>query len=61
MATGRAARGLGRPWAGPENPGPRALRAKTGLMNSNDFLFKGPLCIVRWQLGSKLVTTELCI
>ena len=29
MATGRAARGPGR--AGPENPGPRASRAQTGL------------------------------
>ena len=29
MATGRAARGPDR--AGPENPGPRALRAETGL------------------------------
>ena len=35
--------------AGPENPGPRALRAETGLMI---FLFKIPVCIVRWPLRS---------
>ena len=29
MGTGRAARGAAR--AGPENPGPRAVRAETGL------------------------------
>ena len=29
MATGKAARGPGQ--AGPENPGPRALQAETGL------------------------------
>ena len=39
MATGRDARGPGR--AGPENPGPRASRAQTGLKL---FLFKSPLC-----------------
>ena len=52
MATGRAVRGPGR--AGPENPGPRALRAETGLMI---FLFKSPLCIMRWPLGSNMGIT----
>ena len=35
--------------AGPENPGPRAF---TGQNWPNDFLFKIPLFIVRWALGS---------
>ena len=48
------ARGPGGPGrAGPENPGPRALRAETGRIGPNGFLFKIPLCIVRWPLGSK--------
>ena len=38
--------------AGPEDPGPRALRAETGRNGFNDFLFKIPLWIVRWPLGS---------
>ena len=42
--------------AGPENPGPRALRAETGRNGPNDFLFKIPLCAGRW-----VVTMELCI
>ena len=37
----------GRAW--PENPGPQAF---TGRNGSNDFLFKIPLFIVRWALGS---------
>ena len=48
----RDGNGPGRPRAGPDNPGQRALRAETGLMNCNDFSFKSPLCIVRWPLGS---------
>ena len=50
----RDGNGPGRPRAGPENPGPRTLRAETGLMNSNDFSFKSPLCIVLWPLGSNM-------
>ena len=49
----RDGNGPGRPRAGPENPGRRALLVETGLMNSNDFSFKSPLCIVPWPLGSK--------
>ena len=44
------ARGPGR--TGPEDPGPRALRAETGRNGFNDFLCKIPLCIMRWPLGS---------
>ena len=53
MATGRAARGPSR--AGPENPGPRALRAETGLMNFHLRVLCA-LCAGRW-----VVTRELCI
>ena len=45
--SGRDGNGPGRPRAGPENPGPRALRAlraETGLMI---FYFKSPPYIVR--------------
>ena len=52
------ARGPGR--AGPENPGPRALRAETGRIGPNDFLFKIFLCIVRWPLGSKTEIIYCC-
>ena len=38
--------------AGPEDPGPRGLRAETGINEFNDFLYKIPLCIVRWPLCS---------
>ena len=51
MATGRATRGR----AGPENPGPRALRAETGLMIFY-LRFLCALCAGRW-----VVTRELCI
>ena len=56
MANLGPARGLkraysvqGSGWAGPENPG---LRAFTGRNGPNDFLFKIPLFIVRWAMGS---------
>ena len=53
-------RGPGR--AGPEGPGPRALRAETGRNGFNDFLFKIFLYIVRWLLGShKEIMYVLCI
>ena len=38
--------------AGPENPGPRTLQVEMSRNGPNDFLFKIPLCIVRWPLGS---------
>ena len=40
MATGRASRGPG-----------LKIQAR-GLYGPNDFLFRSPLCIVRWPLGS---------
>ena len=41
-------------------PGPRALRAETGRTGFNDFLFKIPLCIVRWPLGSNKGIMYVC-
>ena len=35
--------------AGPENPGPRAFTCRNG---PNDFLFKIPMFIMLWALGS---------
>ena len=46
--------GTGRPRAGPENPGPRSLRAETGLMIFY-LRFLCALCAGRW-----VVTREMC-
>ena len=51
----RDGNGPGRPRAGPENPGPRALRAETGLM----IFHLRVLCAL--CAGSWVVTRELCI
>ena len=48
-------RGPKRAGPGPENPGPRALRAETGLMIFY-LRFLCALCAGRW-----VVTMELCI
>ena len=47
-ARGPKRAGPGRAGLGPENPGPRALRAETGLM----IFYLRFLCALCWPLGS---------
>ena len=54
-ARGPKRAGPGRAGLGPENPGPRALRAETGLMIFY-LRFLCALCAGRW-----VITRELCI
>ena len=55
LLVARDGNGPGRPRAGPENPGPRALRVETGLLIFYLRLLR-TLCAGRW-----VVTRELCI
>ena len=55
----RDGNGPGRPRAGPENPGPRALRAETGLMI---FYLRVlcALCANRWVVTRELYIVVTC-
>ena len=59
MASGRAVHGPGRPRAGPENPGPPALRAETGLMIFY-LRFLCALCAGRWKCTWDCITVCAC-